>query len=59
MHSDTDNLIVLRLASSVISISPQCDGINCTTSNLSTPVEVTFTHTPYDNIVVSLLMPYY
>ena len=47
--SDTDNLI-LRLASPIISISPQCDGINCTTSNLFTPVEATFTHSSYDMV---------
>ena len=39
---------VVRLASPVISASFQCD--NCTISNLSTPVEVTFTHMAYDKV---------
>ena len=37
---------MLRLASPVISAS--CE--NCTTSNLSTPIEITFTHLPYDKV---------
>ena len=40
--SDSDDR-VFHLASPVISASFQCD--TCTTSNLSTPVQVTFTHT--------------
>ena len=39
---------ILRLASPVISATFQCD--NCTTSNLSTPVNITFTLTPYDQV---------
>jgi hypothetical protein len=46
--SNTDDL-VFRLASPVISASFQCD--TCTTSNLSTPVQVTFKHTPYDQVL--------
>ena len=40
--------LAFRLASPVISASFQCD--TCTTSNLSTPVQVTFKHTPYDQV---------
>lgn len=43
--SETENL---RLASPVISAAFQCD--NCTTVNLSTPVNVTFKLTPYDQV---------
>ena len=46
MHFDSDR--VLRLASPVISASFQCD--NCTTSNLSTPVQVMFKHSAYDEV---------
>ena len=42
----SSNSGIMRLASPVISASVQCD--NCTTSNLLSPVEVTFTHLPYD-----------
>ena len=42
----SSNSGIMRLASPVISASVQCD--NCTTSNFSSPVEVTFTHLPYD-----------
>ena len=45
--SDSDDR-VFRLASPVISASFQCD--TCTTSNLSTPVQVTFNHTQYDQV---------
>jgi hypothetical protein len=45
-YSDRDR--VFRLASPVISASFQCD--TCTTSNLSTPVQVTFKHTEYDQV---------
>jgi hypothetical protein len=46
-YSNTEGL-VFRLASPVISASFQCD--TCTTSNLSTPVQVTFKHTEYDQV---------
>ena len=46
-YSDSDDL-VFRLASPVISASFQCD--TCTTSNLFTPVQVTFRHTEYDQV---------
>ena len=46
-NSDSDDR-VFRLASPVISASFQCD--TCTTSNLSTPVQVTFKHTQYDQV---------
>ena len=44
---DSEDL-VFRLASPVISASFQCD--TCTTSNLSTPVQVTFKHAAYDQV---------
>ena len=50
-HSDSDDR-VFRLASPVISASFQCD--TCNTSNLSTPVQVTFKHTPYDQVHIAL-----
>ena len=43
--SETENL---RLASPVISAAFLCD--NCTTSNLSTPVNITFTLSPGDQV---------
>ena len=46
-HSEPEER-VLRLASPVISASVQCD--NCTISNLTNPVEVTFTHSRYDMV---------
>ena len=40
--------IMSRLASPVISTTIQCD--TCITSNLSSPVQVTFKHLPYDQV---------
>ena len=47
LHSNSESY-VFRLASPVISASFQCD--TCSTSNLSTPVQVTFKHTQYDQV---------
>ena len=47
-RSVSDENTIFRLASPVISASLQCD--SCTKNNLSDPVEVTFTHQPYDTV---------